>query len=109
MRRPQRLRGWSPELNGKTYTPKPRELRPVLAGPDLAQFDAEKNAKALGSALMSLYAITFPEHRNHMLTIWWPAGADAVPPTARDMFTPGHLRDFATAMLAFADELEAQP
>ena len=96
-------------LDGKTYTsPKPREPKPVLAGDSLAKFDAESNSKSLGEALRVLERIASPSHRDHMLTIWWPEGREAVAPTARDLFTPGHLRDFATALLKFADELEAR-
>jgi len=96
-------------LDGKTYPQKPRTLKPVLAGDDLTRFDAEKNAKALGDCLRVLDALTYAEHRAHHLTVWWPDGKASVAPTARDLLTPTHLRDFATALLAFADELEAQP
>lgn len=96
-------------LDGKTYTPPVRIVKPVLAGGDLARFDAEKNARSVGEMLGVLEAITYPEHRARILAKWWPEGSDVVAPTKRDLFTPAHLRDFATALLAFADELEAQP
>lgn len=95
-------------LDGKSYTPKPREPKPVLVGDSLEKFDADSNSKSLGDTLRVLERIASPAHRDHLLNIWWPVGQESVAPTARDLFTPAHLRDFATALLAFADELEAQ-
>ena len=93
-------------LDGKTYTrPAPKPVV-VLAGEDLARFDAVKNAKALGECLAELEGLTYPAHRAAHLTKWWPAGFDAVAPTKRDLLTPTRLRDFAAALLTFADELE---
>lgn len=69
------------------------------------QKNAEDNAKALGACLGTLEGLTYPEHREHNIA-WWQAGSSVVPPRPRALLHPERLREFASALLAFADELE---
>lgn len=94
-------------LDGKTYTrpaPTPREEPPPVSTEVL---NAETAAKALGRALMTLAAMESPEHRQRIITEWWPLGSDAVPPDSRALFEPYALRDISMWLMRLAGDLEA--
>lgn len=96
-------------LDGKTYTAKPREARPVPTGDAAELLNAETESKALGRALITLSGMKYPEHRNRIITRWWPAGNDSVPPDSRALFEPRAIRDIATWLMQLADDLEVAP
>jgi hypothetical protein len=87
-------------LDGKSYEVKAKPA------PDVDRVNAETESKALGRALMTLTGMKHPAHRNRIITDWWPAGNDAVPPDSRALFEPKAIRDIATWLLQLADELE---
>ncbi len=91
-------------LDGKTYpvkpTPKPAE--------DPALQNAEAMSKDVARSLMSLSGMQYPAHRNRVITEWWPAGKDAVPPDWVALFQPGPIRDIATWLWQLAEELEGR-
>lgn len=94
-------------MDGKTYTrPEPK---PVPRGDDAAQVNAETESKALGRALITLSGMKYEEHRNRVITEWWPRGNDSVPPDSRALFEPKAIRDIATWLMQLADDLEVAP
>lgn len=93
-------------LDGKTYTQKPRVPKPVPTGADVQKLNADTESQALGRALMTLTGMKYPEHRNRIITEWWPAGNDSVPPDSRALFEPRAIRDIATWLMQLADDLE---
>lgn len=93
-------------LDGKTYNPKPKKPKPVLKNDALARYDAETAAKSIGSALLTLSHMITPAYREEVISRYWPAGNDAVPPDVRALFAPTPIRDIAAALLELAHELE---
>lgn len=94
-------------MDGKVYTrPEPK---PVPRGDDAAQINAETESKALGRALITLSGMKYEEHRNRVITEWWPRGNDSVPPDSRALFEPKAIRDIATWLMQLADDLEVAP
>lgn len=99
---PRRIVG----LDGKNYTPAPRPAPPVI---DAETLNAETESKALGKALITLSGMKYPEHRERVITRWWPLGNEAVPPDWKALFEPKAIRDIATWLMQLADDLEVAP
>lgn len=94
-------------LDGKTYTQKPREPKPVIVGDEANLDNARRASTAMGSSLETLYGLGFTGTRNRIITDWWPLGKDRVPPAQTELFTPSKLRQIAQGLIETANELEA--
>ena len=95
-------------LDGKTYTstPKqPREPKPVLSGEAAAQDAAEQMAMSFGAGLVTMWMLTAPERRAHVIENW-PRGQEAAVPPAQEFATPEMFRAIAVALDQLADEWE---
>lgn len=93
-------------LDGKTYTQKPKPPKPVPSGDAAELLNAETVSKDVGRALMSLSGMQYPEHRDRVITKWWPLGNEAVPPDWRALFEPSAIREIAGWLLELATDLE---
>jgi len=93
-------------LDGKTYTQKPRAPKPVPSGDAAELLNAETVSKDIGRALMSLSGMQYPEHRDRVISKWWPLGNEAVPPDWRALFEPSAIREIAGWLLELATDLE---
>jgi hypothetical protein len=96
-------------LDGKRYTrPKPRPKPHVIDTAEEAELvNARTSAKRIGIALITFQGFTVPEHRQRVLTRWWPLGKENVPPDERELFQPTALRAIAEAINQLALEMEA--
>ena len=65
-------------MDGKTYKrPEPKAPKPVPSGDAAELLNAETVSKDIGRALMSLSGMQYPEHRERVITRWWPLGSEA--------------------------------
>lgn len=92
-------------LDGKTYTQKPREPKPVATGEDAEQKNAEELCFAFGRSLVNLEGLTYPQHRERIIRDW-PRGRLAATPDAQELANPLSLRVLAEALNQLAGEWE---
>lgn len=98
-------------LDGKEYkrpAPKPREVKPVLAGEEADRASAIQTSKAVGQALASLERFQYENARTKFLSSTWPTGRDEVQPIHRAFVTPAELRKVAESLITLASEMESQ-
>lgn len=94
-------------LDGKTYTrPAPKPV--VVTEEDSLDYDAKQIATRVSDALQTLRAFRTPEHRERVLSKWWPHALknEEVPPWGLDLFKPEPIRQIAQALTSLANELE---
>ncbi|MBS0231744.1 MAG: hypothetical protein JSS52_11385 [Proteobacteria bacterium] len=94
-------------LDGKTYTrPTPKPV--VVTEEDSLDYDAKQIATRVSDALQTLRAFRTPEHRERVLSKWWPHALknEEVPPWGLDLFKPEPIRQIAQALTSLANELE---
>lgn len=94
-------------LDGKTYSrPTPRPV--VVTEEDSLDYDAKQIATRVSDALQTLRAFRTPEHRERVLSKWWPHALknEEVPPWGLDLFKPEPIREIAQALTSLANELE---
>lgn len=96
-------------LDGKTYarrTPSPAPV--VVTEDDSLDYDAKQIAQRVSDALQTLRAFRTPEHRERVLSKWWPHALnnEEVPPWGLDLFKPEPIRQIAQALTSLANELE---
>jgi len=94
-------------LDGKTYTrPAPKPV--VATEEDSLDYDAKQIAQRVSDALQTLRAFRTPEHRDRVLSKWWPHAVknEEVPPWGLDLFKPEPIRQIAQALTSLANELE---
>lgn len=94
-------------LDGKTYTTKPREPKPVAQGDEADRLNAIQASKAIGGALETLLGLTYPGYRKGIINDWWPIGKNDVPPAQSELFAPSQLRQIAQGLITTANEMEA--
>lgn len=92
-------------LDGKTYTPKPRTLAPILTGDAAAKDNAEQLAIHFGRSLLHMAMLTSPTRRAYVITDW-PIGCAAATWDAQELATPESFRAIAVALNQLADEWE---
>lgn len=94
-------------LDGKTYSrPTPRPV--VVTEEDSLDYDAKQIAQRVSDALQTLRGFRTPEHRERVLSKWWPHALknEEVPPWGLDLFKPEQIREIAQALTSLANELE---
>lgn len=97
-------------LDGKEYkrtTPKPRDVKPVLAGEDADRANAIQTSKAVGQALASLERFQYENARTKFLSSTWPTGREEVQPIHRAFVAPAELRKVAESLITLASEMES--
>ncbi|MBK0419993.1 hypothetical protein JD276_13225 [Leucobacter sp. CSA1] len=97
-------------LDGKEYkrpAPKPREVKPVLAGEEADRANAIQTSKAVGQALASLERFQYENARTKFLSSTWPTGREEVQPIHRALVAPTELRKVAESLIILASEMES--
>lgn len=82
------------------------EPKPVLHGEAAAQLNREEAMQAFSRAIFTMWQLTYPSHRNYMISEVWPLASDAVPPDAQEQANPEMFRAIAVALNQLADEWE---
>jgi transposase-like protein len=95
-------------LDGKNYTQKPRESKPVPVGDAANKLNAIQTAKDIGNALETFLTFSREKYRARILNDWWPLGKEAVLPATQDLFNPAQLRQIAESLEHMATEMENQ-
>lgn len=80
----------------------------VVTEEDSLDYDAKQIATRVSDALQTLRAFRTPEHRERVLSKWWPHALknEEVPPWGLDLFKPEPIRQIAQALTSLANELE---